>query len=120
MFSGRSFSLKSLSLRGGVVEVINSCTLVDANISTWGACLTDAAFLGNVVLAEMFFYLIAAMVVYKMRLPGTMILPMGTLFTVALFAMSQDSPITWAIMVVSLMLSAFLVVYVIYKKLLGA
>jgi len=91
---------------------------VNADIITWGKCIQDTGFFGAPELMQLSFFIIFGLVFYKMRLPGQMALPFGTILAFTLWILN---PTGWilAIMILGLLLSfgwlGFVVVNRIFK-----
>lgn len=92
------------------------CAFVDGNVSTWLPCFQETAFFGEALLMVFAGYLILALLLFKSRLPGYLALPMGVLYTMALYSMNP-LPEVFVILVISLMLSFAWIALVILSRL---
>ena len=58
--------------------MLETCLAVDANFSTWGLCLVDGMFFGDLILATVGILALLAFVAFKFNFPHEVSLTVGT------------------------------------------
>ena len=67
------------------------CLTTDANISTWGKCITDTIFWGQPLLFGLTVFVFLALLAWKTRLPNTVSLMFAVIASYSLYLMQPET-----------------------------
>jgi hypothetical protein len=95
-----------------------ACTAVSENMSTWGACLQEGIFFNDAVLMAFTLYLLIGIIVWRLRLPGEMILVFGLLCSYGMYLMNPV-PAVFIVFVLAAVLALASFAYILVKRLYG-
>lgn len=92
------------------------CEYVDGNISTWGNCLIDGYFFSNPLIYIFVAFVFFIIVSYRLKIPGAMSIPLGIILV---FAMGLGfGGLTTSILLLSMLLAAGYVAYILITKIM--
>ena len=95
-----------------------ACTAVTENMASWGACLQEGIFFNDAALMAFTMYLLIGILVWRLRLPGELILVMGLLCSYGMYLMNPV-PAVFIVFLLACVLALASFAYILVKRLYG-
>ena len=92
-----------------------ACGAVDANLSTWGLCFQETIFFNSAIIFGIFIFAFFAIMIWRLRLPGVLALPVGLMVAMALYVSNTGSSTFLSILLIAIVAAFSWVAYAIYK-----
>jgi len=92
------------------------CEYMDGNISTWGGCLIDGFFYGNPLIYSVTAFVFFILAAHALKVPGPLSIPLGIILVFSV-GIAFGGAMT-SIMLLSMLLAAGYVAYIIITKIM--